>query len=141
MSLFPIHLLNVTDGLFGPHPIAGCFVRIFIAPFDLDGVVVKTSVRLDGVDLPNSDMRALAGQTLNAPINPEAGYIDGSIYIDGAHHPVDVRQIIFGKVEHEKINASFVTEIDFTFEGLGDYQKTPWTFSAMLAWTDEAQNA
>ena len=141
MSHFPTQLLHITNGLFGPHPMDGYFMRVSLAPFELEGALIETSARLDGVHLPTNDLNELADHSLNFQINPDAGYIDGSIYMDGAHHPVDVRQIIFGKMDADRIEARFVTEIDFAFEGLGDYAKTPWTFSVMLAWTDEAQNA
>ena len=48
---------------------------------------VETSIRLDGIDLP-SNPKALAGRTCDFPVNPEDGYIDGSIYFFAAHHPV-----------------------------------------------------
>ena len=141
MRKFDTKLLVLGRGEFGPHPLAGLFIRIPLDPFRLDGATVKTSVRLDFVRLPDVRWDALAHQTFQFPQNPEAGFIDGSMYIDGAHHPIDVTKVAFGQVTGGAIRATFTSVIDFAFEGLGDFVKTPWTFAALLAWTSEAQTA
>src|SRR6185436_17732351 len=53
----------------------------------------KTAIQLDFIqlpDLPFRGYRALVGRTLKFPINPKPGYIDGSVYLDGEHEPIDV---------------------------------------------------
>jgi hypothetical protein len=128
-------------GVYGPHPLGGFFIRVPLAPFRFRDELVSTSVRLDRVMLQNAVPDSLEAKTFSFPVNPAAGFIDGSIYIDGAHHPVDVTEIAFGHMRKSGGTATFKCIIDFTFEGLGDFGKTPWTFDAALDWTSEAQTA
>jgi hypothetical protein len=51
------------------------------------------------------------------------GFIDGSIYLDGVHHPVDVTQLYFSNSSVKMVGV-FV----FEFEGLGDYCNTSFEF-------------
>jgi hypothetical protein len=141
MALFPIDLLKTDKGIFGPSPAQGCFIRVSIAPFALNGETIETAARFDGIRLPDHDLQSLAGRSLIFPINPADGYIDGSIYINGAHHPIDVSEIRFGLAGEGMITASIICEIDFAFEGLGDFGKTPWTIDVTLRWDNEAQTA
>lgn len=125
----------------GTHPFEGYFIRVPLEPFQFFGDTVSTSVRLDRVSLPTSDLAKLSGQTQTFPLNPEDGYIDGSIYVGNGHHPLDVQQITFGKADKKSINAVIDCAIDFEFEGLEDFEKTAWKFEVILGWTDEPQNA
>lgn len=87
---------------------------------------VTTSLRLDFVRLPSAELPDLAGRTLNFPKNPEPGYLDGSLYIEHAHHPADVTQIRFGALTDEGLEAEMEVELCFEFEGLGDYRDAAW---------------
>ncbi len=93
---------------------------------------VDTALRLDQVRLPDSDFAHLAGQSLVFPLNPHAGYIDGSIYLDGAHHPVDVSKITCGTNSIDGIEIEIEAQLIFEFEGLGPYRNTPWTLNSLL---------
>ena len=117
------------------------FIRVPLKPFALEGATIETSVRLDFVRLPATDLDALSHRTFDFALNPDEGYIDGSIYMDGAHHPVDVSKIAFGRAVDDTIHAAFTSVIDFAFEGLSDFGKTPWSFETEIAWTSEAQPA
>ncbi|MFN3165431.1 MAG: hypothetical protein ACE37H_00035 [Phycisphaeraceae bacterium] len=77
-------------------------IRIPLAPFDLDDQSIETVLVLEQIRLPTVDRSRLCGRSFDFPSNPQAGYIDGSIYIDHAHHPVDVSSIHFhsNRVQH-----------------------------------------
>ncbi|MGT2430862.1 hypothetical protein ACU4HD_23250 [Cupriavidus basilensis] len=77
----------------------GADLQIELAPFVLGGAPVRTAIRLDGVSLPSPSLEGLAGRRLLFPLNPEPGYIDGSIYVDGRHRAVDVSELRFGELD------------------------------------------
>lgn len=120
MATFPIDLLVPLEAkLWGEHE--ECSLEIPLAPFRLDDLAVDTSIRLDMIDLPSGDFAELAGQTFEFPVNPEDGYIDGSVYIDHAHHPVDVTEISFTEVVGGNLRARCKARFLFSFEGLREY--------------------
>jgi hypothetical protein len=65
-------------------------------------------------------------------MNPKPGYIDGSVYIGHAHHPVDVTSIRFGAVGGNSVEAEFEMHFLFECEGLDDYQNTPCNLHAWI---------
>ena len=114
--------LSPREGTIGPHPIEGWQIEIPLDPFP--GVLeeepmVETSIRLDLVDLGVEDVDKVEGRTFTFPVNPEPGYIDGSVYVSFAHNPVDVTEIRFGSWEGERIEATFRMRMLFEFEGAG----------------------
>ena len=102
-------------------------IEIDLAPIDLfkDGEFLDRLIRLDRVKLPTTDLAALSGRTFDFPVNPEEGYIDGSVYFLDRHNPVDVTKIVFSAFERDgaivTIEAAFLME----FEGTGyrNFQK------------------
>ena len=54
------------------------------------------SIRLDHIAGLETDPRQLAGCSFAFPVNPVDGYIDGSVYLQGRHHAVDVTTLHFG---------------------------------------------
>jgi hypothetical protein len=70
-------------------------MEIPIQPFRLHEDQIETSLRLDGINLPSLAPQDLAGKRFEFPVNPHPGYVDGSIYIADAHHPVDVTVMAF----------------------------------------------
>jgi hypothetical protein len=50
-------------------------------------------------------------------VNPEDGYIDGSIYLVATHCPVDVTYIEFGPVTENQIPAMLHAYFDFDAAG------------------------
>ena len=112
-------------------------IVIPVEPFEYDGETVNTSFALDSIELPVLDWRNLSGREFRFPINPEPGYIDGSIYLGHVHNPADVTMIRF---EHPRGNlwgVAFDVLIDFTFEGPDELGKvfqscqTDLTFDAV----------
>ena len=71
-------------------------ISIPIAPFSLGGESVATSFELEAIDFGTQSIAELANNTFSFPVNPEEGYIDGSIYLTNVHNPVDVTEIAFG---------------------------------------------
>ncbi|MEV6926158.1 hypothetical protein AB0M46_16905 [Dactylosporangium sp. NPDC051485] len=80
--------------------------------------LIKTAIRGEFIDLPGSDLTALSGRTFEFPINPHPGYIDATIYLRGAHNPVDITRIEFGMARSQYIDAALHAAFDFTQEGV-----------------------
>ena len=95
-----------------------CSINIPVAKFKLDGEVVDTSIQLDDIAFTNS-FKNLLGKTVKFPVNPNEGYIDGSIYLRSAHNPVDVTAITLIKVSKSKLTLEFDITFNFEFEKIG----------------------
>jgi hypothetical protein len=93
-------------------------IHIPIAKFVLDGEVIDTAIRLDSISLA-STLNNMIGKIISFPINPAEGYIDGSIYLKGAHNPVDVTEIKFLKLEDSLITIEITMHFTFEFEVSG----------------------
>lgn len=106
-------------------------IRIGIQPFELDGETVSTEFRLGGAELPLDGPTVWRGQTFAFPVNPEPGYIDGSIYIRGAHNPADVTRIVFGDQRGDFIDATLFVSIVFEYEAVG-FSNTDVTLNVSL---------
>jgi len=89
-----------------------------ISKFVLDNEIVDTSIRLDFIVLQNN-LETYIGKSINFPINPVEGYIDGSVYIRNAHNPVDVTEIKIINIENNKLTAEITMSFDFEFEEIG----------------------
>ncbi|GAA0582806.1 hypothetical protein [Actinomadura livida] len=87
------------------HPVAGTWhITIPLEPFSADDEyepatfrpgdggpeLVKTEISLDHIHLSATELTGLSQRTFTFPVNPEDGYIDGSIYLVASHCPVDV---------------------------------------------------
>ncbi|UGT58005.1 hypothetical protein [Nocardia asteroides] len=81
-------------------------------------VTIDTELRLDFVELPGPGLKDLCKQVFDFPVNPEAGYIDASIYLGGGHCPIDVTRIEFGTVSGNRITATLHTHFDFEAEAV-----------------------
>ena len=92
-------------------------ISIPVAPFSLDGEIVTTSFELESIDLGTQSVAELANKTFVFPVNPEDGYIDGSIYLANAHNPADVTEIAFGPYNDSTISTTITLRILFSFEG------------------------
>jgi hypothetical protein len=56
-------------------------------------MLIETEIVCDFIDLPGSDLTALSGHSFDFPVNPVDGYIDASVYLGGAHNPIDLTRI------------------------------------------------
>ena len=103
-------------------------IRIPIAPFDFEGASVKTSVRLDLIDFGVTDWRLLSDKSFIFPVNPDEGFIDGSMYLGHAHNPADVTRIAFGRFADSRVEVDFDIVFDFTYEGPSRLGKPSFTW-------------
>ncbi|WP_063006284.1 hypothetical protein [Nocardia salmonicida] len=80
--------------------------------------IIDTAVRLDLIELPGPTLKDLDQRTFTFPVNPEDGFIDGSIYVGGGHCPVDVTRIEFGPVNDDRVTATLHAYFDFDTEAV-----------------------
>ena len=125
MHIFPTQIIKFVEAILSGES-GDVSIEIRILPFELtiDGYSesVDTSIRLDGIDIP-SEPSELQENSYTFPINPNAGYIDGSIYFMAAHNPVDVSKIEFGRVENGKLPIKLQSYWVLEFEKTG-YRNT-----------------
>jgi hypothetical protein len=105
------------DGTIRRSRLHGYEMEVPLAPFELPEGRVETAIRLDLVDLP--ELSEIEGRTFSFPTNPAPGYVDGSIYLQEAHNPVDVTEMEFGNWSGDQIEARFRMRFLFEFEGTG----------------------
>ena len=143
MQKFPIDKLKPLPGyLWGPED--RLCITVPLQPFSLvieedgDEITFETSLRLDGVKLSSDCFGVLAGRTFTFPVNPKDGYIDGSIYIDHAHHAVDITAIRFGSLVGNAIEIELEGDLNFEFEGLGNFANTHWVCQTYMSRSNAA---
>jgi len=121
MKTFPIENISYTKAVLSGQS-GEVSIEITIAPFQLktdgDGESINTSIVLEGIDI-SSQPGELEGKTFDFPVNPEDGYIDGSIYFLSAHSPVDVAKIEFGKIESGQLPIKLKSSWALEFENTG----------------------
>jgi len=132
MDDFPIEKLRFTNAKLSG--IDGSIsIEIGVAEFELSQDEytenVDTCIKLEGINLPQ-DVANLAGKSFSFPVNPEEGYIDGSIYFFAAHNPVDVTEIKFGEVLNGKLTLLLETSwvLEFERTGFKNLNKTIQTY-------------
>jgi len=91
-------------------------IDIPLEPLTFDGKTERTSVQMDFIRFAVPSWRQLPGREFRFPVNPEEGYIEGSIYLAHAHHPADTTRIAFGDLHENVIAASVDITFDFTLE-------------------------
>lgn len=100
-------------------------ITITLRPFVLDGAAVDTCIRLDGIALPLDEPRSHAGRSHRFPVNPEPGYIDGSIYLLHRHVPLDVTELSFGTPGESTLSARLAGTLAFSAAGIAAWRDTP----------------
>ncbi|MFC3702830.1 hypothetical protein ACFOND_14415 [Reinekea marina] len=92
-------------------------ISIPLETFKFQNEKVDTTVELDFIHLPvRNDWKELIGNSYSFPINPENGYIDGSVYLGHAHNPADTSKVSF--IENRGVlKCALEITFDFTFEG------------------------
>ncbi|MFZ4927998.1 hypothetical protein [Chryseobacterium sp. Mn2064] len=93
-------------------------IDIPVSSFILDGEVVKTSVRLDFIHLAEPPI-SYVGKTVEFPVNPEEGYVDGSIYLRSCHNPADLTRLKFLQLDNETLTVEISLTFDFEYEDIG----------------------
>ena len=124
-KLMPLlgHLWGLKDGLCITVPLQPFSL---VTEMDRGEITFETSLKLHEVKLPSDCFEILAGQTFTFPANPEDGYIDGSIYIEHAHHPVDITTIRFGSFVGNVVEVELEGDLNLEFEGLGNFANSHW---------------
>jgi hypothetical protein len=79
----------------------------------------QTSFHLDWIKLDIHSLQDLENKTFTFPINPEIGYIDGSVYMFDVHNIIDTKTLSFGEFKNQKIPLKINSRIDFELEGTG----------------------
>ncbi len=70
-------------------------LTVLMHAFVLEGELVASVMQLDGIQLPSARLADLVGKAYDFPLNPDDGYIDGSIYLAHRHHPIDIKRLEF----------------------------------------------
>ncbi len=115
---FPVELIEVTGGRFEGEP-NNYTLTLTLAPFEVEGELHETEIVLDGIEIPDGSIDAVANKSFDFPVNPQDGYIDGSVYLFHVHNPVDVTRIIFGSPHDNRIPVELDLRFLFDFEGTG----------------------
>ena len=97
-------------------------LEIMLESFELNtkdySELLESSIRFDGIKISNTPEK-IEGKTFNFPVNPDTGFIDGSIYFFTSHNPVDVSKIEFGKINGNKLPLKLFTNWVLEFEHTG----------------------
>jgi hypothetical protein len=83
-------------------------------PPEVDGTKYQEAeVRLDFIRIGLVDWRTLPGRTFTFPVNPVAGYVDGSVYFDEAHQYADLTKLKFEDLIASTLHASVTITFHF----------------------------
>ncbi len=113
-------------------------IELPLEKFEFDGEETDTSVRMERIRFKVDGWRELAGREFRFPVNPESGYIDGSVYLGAAHNPADVTRIKFGELSGNRLSAEIDIQFDFEYEGLDELGKPRYTWRVTLDLDPEA---
>lgn len=127
MTDFPHHLLTAATARCQPRsgPSQQAAITIALRPFSLDGQPVDTVIRLDCIALDMSDPRSHAQRSHRFPTNPQPGYIDGSIYLQHRHVPLDVAELSFSTPGEHGLPMRLAGMLAFSAAGITDWRDTP----------------
>ncbi|KMM76999.1 hypothetical protein ACP93_01905 [Xanthomonas sp. NCPPB 1128] len=132
MSTFSPSVLKPRHAILFGRP-GDAALEILLRPFLHAGEIVDTAIRLDGIALPSLRLGELAGQRFDFPRNPQDGYIDGSLYLAGAHHPVDVDSLTFSLSRDGQLTLVVKGVYAFDVEGLDELGEVPFTLAARVS--------
>jgi hypothetical protein len=85
----------------------------------------QTEVRLDFIRIGLVDWRDLPGRTWTFSVNPEIGFVDGSVYFNGAHHYANLMRVSFGPLNDETLKTAVTIAFHvYRDSGLPDLPET-----------------
>lgn len=116
------------------------YIELPLAPIEIEGELETSSVVLDWIRLDVEALSQLEGNEFRFPVNPEDGYIDGSMYLFNVHNPVDVTRLRFSFLSEETIRVSIDARIDFAFEGPEELGVIEVAWETLLTYEREAIN-
>ena len=108
-------------------------LQILLVPFLRDAKLVDTSIHLDTIRIPTTALAELVGKTFKFPVNPDDGYIDGSIYLDSMHQPVDVTTMAFHLGRNRNVSVVLKGVYNFYLGECGEVEKVPFAFGVEVA--------
>ncbi len=112
-----------------------------ITPFTFEEETVEASVRLEFIDFGVTDWRLLCDKSFDFPVNPEEGYIDGSMHLGNAHNPADATRIAFGEFRESSVEVVLDITFDFTYEGPSKLGKPSFKWRVVLNFDPDALDA
>ncbi len=132
MAINPVKLLQARHAILAGEP-SSASIEILLKPFILDGDLIDTSIRLDGINLPSCKLSDLASQTFTFPLNPDGDYIDGSVYWNSRHHPVDVSSLSFIVSRRGQLTLLVKACFNLLAQEGEDFVSTPFVMSAPIS--------
>ncbi|MFK3781510.1 hypothetical protein [Agrobacterium sp. NPDC089420] len=134
MSKFPATAIKTTEASYstqgGPSGLSS--ISVGLATFEFDAEIHDTALRCDQIDLDLTDLSALSGKSFTFPVNPEPGYIDGSIYLFGVHVFFLTQRLSFGSAGDETISLRIEGILEFSSSGLVQYEDVLLSFDTVL---------
>ncbi|AMG66533.1 hypothetical protein [Providencia stuartii] len=104
-------------------------IKIMMKPFLWCGDLIDTSLVMNNVSLPSLVLRELAGSSFDFRNDD----IDASIYIDHAHHPVDIKSIKFVLSRHDDLTIVIAGTYIFEHEGLANAKNSEFILSTKVS--------
>lgn len=104
-------------------------IHIFMEPFMYNNEIVSPTIRLDNVDLPSIKLGDLASQSFTFTEDD----IEGSIYLNGSHHPVDILSLQFFLGRQNQLTVLVKGIYDFEYEGLDDLSNQKFVFNTQIS--------
>nr|WP_298097907.1 hypothetical protein [uncultured Shinella sp.] len=134
MLKFPGTAITATDTCYstqsGPWGLAS--ISVGLAAFEFDAETHETLLQCDQINLDLDDLYALSGKSFEFPLNPEPGYIDGSIYLFGVHVVFLTERLSFGAAGEETIPLRIDGILEFSSSGLTRYEDVALSLETAL---------
>lgn len=111
-------------------------IHIFLQAFIHEDELIETTIRLDGVELPSTQLKDL----VNTSFSFEEGEIDGSMYLDNVHCPVDVSDFKFNLSRNGELNILLKGKFDFESVGIECDSKTDFVVNTQLSSCTVSEN-
>ena len=136
---FPINKLKVLDGILKSSDLSsGSYIEVPLVSFKLNDKNIDTKICIDNIHFSRNKLENLVGQKFSFTVDSTAKKcLDASIYINHAHHPIEISEILI----QNQIEKSFVMEFSsvfiLDFEGLTDnsgnqYKNFDWRFIVLV---------
>ncbi|ENU21316.1 hypothetical protein F994_00160 [Acinetobacter bohemicus ANC 3994] len=107
-------------------------IHIFIEPFIYQDEIISPTIRLDNIDLPSTKLCDLANRSFTFTQED----INGSIFLDGSHHPVDVLDLSFFLSRQNKLTIVVKGIYVFEYEGFDDLPNEAFVLSTLVSSCD-----
>jgi hypothetical protein len=95
-------------------------ISIDLDEIEFQNETEETRIQLDFIKIHFRSFSDLQDKEFEFPVNSEEGYIDGSVYLDSQHIPVDVTKISFCSFDGDNIKARIFGMVLFDYYGYKD---------------------